>query len=80
MNLIGIPYLTDALTAAINARRRVELYQGYVADRLYTLCSFVGAQPSHRYIEMLHPIPDDPRSGMEIAVDRLTAMGLTVID
>jgi len=51
-----------------------------VTDRLYSLCAWTGNKPDLRYYDILHPVPEDPRSGMEIATDRLEHMGIKVVD
>lgn len=80
MNLLGLPYFADAITAAINARVRDDIYRIYVTDAFYNICNFTGNRMSRRYFDILHPTPEDPRSGMEIAVDFLTAHGIPVVD
>ena len=52
----------------------------YVTDALYGICAFTGNRLSRRYYDILHPTPEDPRTGMEIAVDFLEAHGIPVVD
>lgn len=79
MRLLGIPYLTDALVATISARHRDEVYRVYVTDRLYTLCAALNNKPQKRYYDILNPEPADPRSGEEIARERLESFGIKVV-
>ena len=73
-------YFADALDASISARHREEAYRVYLTDTLYSLCAFTGNKPARRYYDLLHPVPEDTRSGMEIAVERLEALGIKVVD
>lgn len=77
--MLGISYLSDAITAAKNARMRDESYRLYVADRLYMMSMWMGMKPNKRYSDILYPRAEDTRSGKEIAMERLAASGVTVI-
>lgn len=79
MKLLGIPYLTSALVSTISARNREEVYRTYVTDRLYTLCASWGNKPPKRYYDIINPEPEDPRSGEEIARERLESFGIKVV-
>ena len=51
-----------------------------MTDCLYALCAAWNVKPRKRYFDILHPEPDDPRTGEEIAAERLARFGITVVD
>lgn len=78
--LLGIPYLTGCLAAALDARLKEEAYRVYVTDCLYYVAEAWGTRMKCRYYEILHPQPEDKRTGKEIALDRLDRFGIKVVD
>lgn len=77
--MLGIPYLADAVTAAVTARLRDESYRLYVTDRLYVISACLGVRPNKQYRDILYPRIEDTRPGKEIAMERLETFGVTVI-
>lgn len=63
----------------MSARINAEIYRVYVTDCLYSLCAAWGNKPSRRYYDLLHPTPEDTRTGEEIASERLERFGITIL-
>ena len=51
-----------------------------MTDCAYSLCAALGNKPRRRYYDILHPTPEDTRTGEEIALDRLARFGIKVVD
>lgn len=80
LHLLGITYFTDSLVAAMTERVQTEAYRVYETDCLYAIGRALGIEWNKRYYDVLHPAEEDPRSGMEIARERLESFGIKVVD
>lgn len=80
MDLLGPGYLADSIAASARARAEVEAYCVYETDCLYSIGSALGVKFRRRYYDLLHPEPEDDRTGMEIAQERLARLGIKVVE
>lgn len=78
--MLGVTYITDSIVAAMMERAEQTAYRVYETDCLYLICCALGNNPGKRYYHILNPIPEDKRSGMEIAEERLDRYGIEVVD
>lgn len=65
--------------SAMLSRIREENYRVYVTDCLYSIGAAWNNPPRLRYYDILHPTPEDKRTGEEIAVERLERFGIKVV-
>ena len=80
LKLLGVAYLTDALTYAVNERKRTEAYMIYETDCLQLIGKSLGIEFNSRFYDILHPEKIDNRPAEEIAEDRLERFGIKVVD
>lgn len=78
--LLGVPYFTDSLIAAVNNYRQEKAYRIYVTDCFYSITYSLGNPMNKRYYDILHNTPEDDRDGEEIAYERLERFGVKVVE
>ena len=84
--LLGKAYFTDAIMAAMDARRREEAFNVYVTDCFYGIYNALGGNAKKRFYDMLHPSDDEDEieeetlGGDELAHKRLERFGIKVVD
>lgn len=77
---MGLPYLTECLSWAIEERAREDAYRYYHTDLLRAICQSLGAKNIQRFYDLMHPAPIDNRDGMEIATEWLNSRGFKVVE
>lgn len=80
LDLFGIGYIVDCIYNAIAERVAEENYRAYETDCLMAICRTLGVKIPKRYYEILHPAPEENRSGSELAAERLERFGIKVVD
>lgn len=80
MDLLGPGYLADSIAASARARAETEVYRVYETDCLYGIARALGVKFRRRFYDILHPEPEDDRTGMEIAQERLDRLGIKVVE
>lgn len=81
MDLLGIGYAVDHCIADHNARVERQNWEIYISDAaaaLVNLRSKEGGFP--RFWDIMHPKPEDSRTGEEIAEDIISRHGLKVVN
>lgn len=77
--MLGIGYFVDCIVNAANEHTREEMYQVYETDCLYGIARSLGIKLHRRLYDLLHQVPEDGRSGEEIAEERLNRFGIKVV-
>lgn len=78
--LVGVKYISLALTTTMSDRARDEARDAYMADVNRAIAGSLGIDIKKRLYDILNPAPVDNRSGMEIAHDILGRMGIVVVE
>ena len=78
--MFGSGYIAQCVMATVEEIRREESYRIYETDALCGIGRALGLSFEKRYYDILHPQPEDNRSGGEIAAERLERFGIKVVD
>ena len=84
--LLGKAYFTDAIMAAMDARRREEAFKVYVTDCFYGIYNALGGHMNKRFYDILHAYDEEHGTeeetldGDELAHERLERFGIKVVD
>ena len=62
--------------ARIDKENREESYRIYITDSLYQQAQ--GMRLTSRYYDLMNPVPEDKRTGDEIAADVIKKCGLNI--
>ena len=79
-DFMGTSYVVDYCVMDINRRRERANFDIYVTDVLGGLLSRWCTEKIPRYYDLIHPAPEDKRTGQEIADDIIAKYGLKVVD
>lgn len=77
LDVLGRGYVADCCIAAYNERLKRENFEIYLTDAAAALVNlFAEGSPMKRYYDIIHPKPEEKRTGAEIVQDIIARHGL----